>query len=497
MPPITADDVLKSIHDLKETMQNELKSVNERVAEAKKQAADDLVAMQAQFRRDFVSPGGPLTMMQGAAATQRGGLFAGQMKLPYMRMITLSAWNPVVLPSDKERLTIVQQLHDALVIRYWAKAFEMGEHASREDILREISQSDDWKMWEMQIVDAGYARANEIMHPGATPGSNFDFTLLSNQMIDLVRVEAVVATQFEEVTLPRAKVDFPALRSDVKSILGGGLSTYAVPATTNANVAGYPQTTMLIKPTTGQIEFNCIHNLGAIPYNDDMLEDSVVPFLPFVYKIGVYGLARGRDAVIINGDKTVPHMDSDVTAAYDIRKGWYGLRKMGENNEADINGPPTSVDVNTLMQKLGKYASNPRQLRLFLNVIDWLRICADPLMSKTAVGIDRQLLEEGVVDTIYGVPVVLTEEIRRDTAVNGQYDGVTTNNTLEILCRVDRFWRGQTRGVRIEQVRTPQALAGWLQLDSREDFQALDKEKADASFASGAAPVAIGVNVSS
>ena len=35
MPPVTADDVLKEIHDVKEIMQNNQKTMDERINEAK------------------------------------------------------------------------------------------------------------------------------------------------------------------------------------------------------------------------------------------------------------------------------------------------------------------------------------------------------------------------------------------------------------------------------------------------------------------------------
>lgn len=501
MPPINGEQLAQEIRETFTRMQDETKSLGEKLNENVEQTKKLSEQVQA-IRRERVGPGAPIAEDQAEAATQRGGIFDGKMKLQYQRMLQLSPKHTALAPRDSERLRAIQDLHDAVVFRYHFEAYKDSQR-SRNEIVATIAQSTDFKLYANALVDAGYLRAaNDILNPAGGTGVNLDYTLLSSQMIDLVWIEAVVSAQFPMVQLTRAKQDFPALRAHTKSLLGGGLTTYGVPANDPASVGTYPQATMLVRPTFGQVSFDCIHNVGAIAWTDDMAEDSVVPFLDQMRRQGAVMIARGRDSAIINGDTAGTHFDTGYTvSAYDMRKAWDGLRKWGVNNEATISNPITVDDINTLMQKLGPWARNPGELVLFLNVVDWLKLAADTdVKTVQNVGIDMATLRQGVVNRVYGVDIVLTEEIGRNLNVGGIYDGVTTDNTIEILVNRTRFWHGIRHDARVEMVRVPQALGQWLQVDVREDFQPIDVDAGstfDATFITnnGGAPVAIAVDV--
>lgn len=495
MPPVTADDVLKSIHDVKEIMQNNQKTMDERVNEAKG-LAERALAQQDAFRKEFVSPNAPITDEQGAYATQNKGLFEGRFKLGYQKMIDLSPSNPALLPRDSERLKTIQDLHDAVLIRFWTEAYKQS-HYVHERVMEKVAASLDFQLYAQQLVAAGYAKAaNDILNPVGGTGANLDFTLLSSQMVDLVRLSVRVAAQFRTIPLTRAKQEFPALRSDTKSVLGGGVS---LPSNDPAGIGAVPPANAILRPGFGQVAFAAVHNLGFIMWTDDMAEDSVVPFLPLIREQGAIMLARGRDAAIINGDVQTTHIDSDTTAAYDIRKAWNGLRRLGMNNEDNTAAGIVALDFNTLMKLMGKYAQNPADLVMFMNIIDWLKLAADStLLTVDKIGIDRATLRTGVTDRVFGVDIVVTEEVRRDLAVDGEYDGVTTDNTVLIMCNRNRFWLGQKGETKVEQVRVPQALGNWLQVDVREDFKPLDLDDTVSPLifpSGGNVPVALRVNV--
>ena len=494
---VTADDVLKSVHDVKEIMQNELKTVGERLTEAKG-LAEQALASQAELRRQFVSPGAPVTVEQGEHAAQKGGLFEGRFKLGYQKMIDLSPTSAALLPRDRERLKAIQDLHDAVVIRFYTESrkFQAYQH---DKVMEAVTSSVDFQLYAQQLINAGYAKAaNDILNPAGGTGVNLDFTLLSSQLIDLVRISAIVANQFQRIPLTRAKQEFPALRSDTKSVLGGGL-TPALPGTDPATITAVPPTAGILRPGFGQVAFACIHNLGFIMWTDDMAEDSVVPFLPLIREQGGIMIARGEDAAIINGDTQTTHIDTDTTNTYDIRKAWNGLRRLGMNNEDATTAGVAAADFNLLMRLMGKYARNPGELVMFMNVIDWLKLAADTTLTTVdKIGIDRATLRTGVIDRVFGVDIVVTEEVRRDLAVDGEYDGTTTDNTVLIMCNRTRFWLGQKGETKVEQVRVPQALGNWLQVDVREDFKPLDLDDTVSPLifpTGGNIPVALRVNV--
>jgi hypothetical protein len=496
MPPVTADDVLKSVSQVKEIMQDGLKSMDEKIAQAQGVAEQALAQVKAH-RAEFASPNSPMTLEQGEFANQRGGLFEGRFKLGYEKMIGLPASNPALLPRDKERLRSIQDLHDAVAIRVYSE-MRNNRRASYDQIMENVSKSTDFQMFAAHLVQGGYVRtAHDILNPAGGTGVNLDYTLLSAQMIDLISLHGMVAPQFRTIPLTRAKQEFPAIRGHAYSVLGGGAGV-ALPANDPAAVGAMPPASATKRPVLGQVNFNCIHNLGFMAYTDDMIQDSVVPFLSLIRDEAAIMIARGRDAAIINGDAQATHIDTDTTDTFDIRKAWNGLRRLATNNKIGIDAAITSADFFEMMAGLGKYATNPQRLVMFLNVIDWLKLSADSaLKTVDSIGIDRATLRQGVIDRVAGINIVVTEEIRRDLDVDGEYDGTPTDNTIEILCNTDRFWIGQMGTVKTEEVRVAQALANWIQVDVREDFKPLDIDDTVSPliFAAGVAPVVVGINV--
>lgn len=498
--PITPEDISARQAQITQMMQDEFKGMGEKINQT------HVLALQLQeeikeLRRENIGPGRPTSEAEDRLLNMSAGIFDGKVKASYEKAVTMSAHHPGMLDRDKERLRTLQFDHDTCVFKYWALKRQFP-HKSQNEIVSIMSALPDLQRYAQNLEALGFFRANEILNPAGGTGTNLDFTLLSGELIDLVEVEAVVGSQFERKTLTRAKQDFPALRAHAKSVLGGGLTTYPVPATAPGSIGGAPQTTMVVQPTYGQVAFSCIHNLGAIMWNDDMQEDSVIDLTSQLRTEAAVMIARGRDAAIINGVKTgTTHLDSDTEAgsAYQIERAWHGLRYMGNaNNKVAISADITAADFNTLMRPMAQFAQRVQNLVMFLHVIDWLKLAGDPdLQTVQSVGLDMATLRNGVVNRVFGVDIVLTPEIRRNLTTAGIYDGVTTDNTIEIMVDRTRYWNGVKHDARVEEVRIPQALANWIQVDVREDFQAKDIDAGDNQFQQAAAPLAIGRDVTS
>lgn len=494
MPPVTGEQILKEVADLRTQMADDTKTVGERIAGAEelaKQAVEDL----KEFRKQQLAPGSPVPDDIRMVQSQRGGMFRGPLRVPYSRMLQAMPSDADIRPHDREQLSDLQTMHTAMVIRYDYLKRHKPDIAGPDWMVRELQKAPEWPAFANAYVDAGYARAaNDIMNPAGGEGVNLEFTLLTGQLLEYVRLATTVAPQFREVTLPRHKTEFPVLRGDTKAKLGGT----SLPATNADNVAGAPLSAYRLTADFGKIAFDCKHCLGFLMYNDDMVEDSVVPIVPVLTEQTAIMIARATDAAIINGDLTGTHMDSDVTAADDFRKAWYGLRKLSQNNEASIGAAITVPDIQTMEFKLGKFAQRPQELVLFLSIKEWLKLMQDDKVRLVLnAGVDLATLRTGVISNLFGIDIVVTEEIRRDLNASGDFDNTTTTKTIEILCNRTRFWIGRTRDVRTETVRAPQALTNWVQADVRLDFQPIDKESTDTIFAAGDAPVCVGINVTS
>ena len=492
---VSADQILKEVHDLREYMADENKTVNERVAGAEAMAKETLENLK-EYKRAQLAPTTPAPIDITGAMTQRGGLFQGGYRLPYTRMLMAETNDPDVRASDREQLHELQTLATAMTIRYYYLLKKAPRLGGEDWLVRELQKAPEWPAFSSAYVSAGYARAaNDILNPSGGEGAQLEFTLLTGQLIEYIRLATIVAAQFREVTLPRHKCDFPILVGDTRAKLGGT----NLPATDASNIGGGPLSNYRLFPDFGQIEFDCKHCLGFLLYNDDMVEDSVVPIVPILQEQTGIMIARATDGAIINGDIAASMDSADVPAAEDFRRAWNGLRRLGQNQETAIAATIVATDISTIRAKMGKYGINPSDLVLFLSPTEWLRLLTDATLKTVDVaGIDRATLRTGVVDQVWGIDVVVTEEIRRDLNAGGDYDNVTLTKTIEILCNRTRFWLGRTRDVRTEMVRAPQALANWVQADLRRDFKPIDLDRTTGSgatflFPAGPAPVAIAI----
>src|SRR5262245_38751137 len=149
MANVTPDDILKEIHDLKSHMQDESKSVGERLAETEK-AAQAALDAASELRKAQLSPGVPMPYLAGEAASQPGGMFDGKAQLSYKRMLETPLNDPTLLPRDRERLATLHDMHTAMVIRF--------DYLSRK---KPAHEGPDWIMRKMRTAPEfpGYANA--------------------------------------------------------------------------------------------------------------------------------------------------------------------------------------------------------------------------------------------------------------------------------------------------------------------------------------------------
>jgi len=498
-----ADEILQKIQGIKDyvgtTNEHTKAELNERIDKVAGDAKELVEVEMAKVRQESVGANSPLDAEQAFYLEQKGGLFGGKFRMPYRKMLSLPKTSQLN-PDEQERHNTIKDLHDATVLHYYAlsaKATKPG--MDQRWVMGELQKTEDFKLYSSHLESAGYFKTGELIDPSATPGSYLDFTLLSSQLIDMVREGGQVASFFPRITLTRAKQDFPAFRGDTEAVLGGGM-TPAVPYVNHSQITANPFATeeAFKTPTLGEIGFTASHCIGFLAYTDDQLEDSIVPILPMLREQASVMIARAIDNCIINGDKTASHQDSNVSAP-SFQKAWYGLRFAAQSgalpgaHTTDLVGDIVSGDFNTLMQSMGKYAQDPSKLVCFLNVLDWLKLGADTtLLTVQNVGLDRATIRKGVVQQVHGVDVALSEFVPRYLDATGVYNAANTDGAM-IMCRPDRWWLAQKNQLDIETVRVPAALGNFIQADVRVDFQPLDLNKGTYQFAAGAAPVEVGL----
>ncbi len=473
---LSADEILKKFHDVMEKMSQANENLLEKVDKVQADATQALDEMKA-WKAENVSMTAPLDEVAAMYAQQRGGIFGGKFKLPMKKMLSFPASSGTLNGGEQERLKTIQDLHDANTLRYWAYAKKMRPGEDSASLMARMAETDDFKLYCNHLVAAGYAKgANDLLNPAAGTGANLDFTLLSAQLIDLMRLEALLPAQFTTMTLTRKTQEFPALRAGVKAVLGGGVG---LPEDDATLLTVTPPAGAIKKPTFGQVQFSAVHCLGFIMYTDDMLEDSIVPLLPILRAQAVSMINDAKEDAIVNGDTTATHMDDDI-ATPNFAVAWDGMRKMADETEGTFDKGDAIIsplDANLMMRKMGKYAKKLSDLVWVMNITDWLILAADAELRTVDKAGDRATLRQGVVNQVSGVDIVLSAEIRRDLGLAGAHVGTPSLDVFAttVLFNRTRFWLAEKNQLDIEMVRVPQALGNWIQADLRVDFQAIDK----------------------
>jgi hypothetical protein len=275
------------------------------------------------------------------------------------------------------------------------------------------------KMWGYSFD--GTALGKALAEATATAGAEWVPTLLSADFIEKFRLASKVAQLFPEVPMPSNPFDLP--------FLGGELTWYLVPESTSDEPSKAPASTV----TTGK---------------RTLTEDSILAVLPLLKEeLNVSG-GEAIEDVLINGDLTATHMDSDVTSALDRRKAWNGLRRLA------ITAATARVDTGTfsattaisIRTKMGKYGVTPSDCAYIVSLSAYAKMLAfTEVMTVDKYG-PLATIVTGELARLSGSPILISERVRQDLNATGYYDGTTMTKT-EILTAFRRGFVIGTRGL--------------------------------------------------
>lgn len=146
--------------------------------------------------------------------------------------------------------------------------------------------------------------------------------------------------------------------------------------------------------------------------------------------------------VLINGDDSSSHQDSDVSSSNDRRKAFKGLRKLA-GTKHDNKGEEFDIStLNKMIELLGRFGRGKISELVLLvspNIATQLRD-AEQLQTLDKFGPQASILT-GEAGKVNGISVIDTDYMRSDLNASGVYDGVTKNLTGAILFNPNYlFW---------------------------------------------------------
>jgi hypothetical protein len=488
-------------------------------------AVHDQVQELQRSRRHALPDDSPLAdEITGDKMSAKGGWKS----FDYTKVLSLPANHAILRSSDKEELDQIQNYHDACLVKFWMKIARLGRAGGPQAVWAEMVQDEEFKTYCQLRERAGFGGAEELqgqmakgfikiqhddredqykktggptlMSPTLIP--NLDFTLLSAQLIQKMRLDLVVAAFFAQKRLTRHSQKFPIKGADAMGVWGNGVTQKVPgvddPGTGTTPSAVYPN---FLSPnffsalTYPAVQFDVEPLLTYLAWNDDMEEDSVISWLPEVRDEASYGNARALDRAILDGDKTATHQDTDVglntanngATSNDFRRAFYGIRKYTRANYAkDNSGGIFDVDdAHTLRASMGLPGMR-RGFGYFMNLKTWFQqvgaaayvanASTNPsgnlLRTLNTIG-DGATLRTGQIGELYGQPVMISEFVRIDTT-NAGINGASGNTLgLVIAANGEQSAVGMFNDMRIVTESFP--LVGWnvIMAKARVDFKPL------------------------
>jgi hypothetical protein len=309
------------------------------------------------------------------------------------------------------------------------------------------------------ITDSDFYRAEftpalEAISNTATVGSGADYvpTILSNNLIERVNLDLIVASLFPGVEMPSNPFHIPGLSvSRVRSGMG-------IENTDDADIgtADSPKRVKRVTPATRKIELNAKKFWAEAFCTKEQEEDAIIAMLEIITEELLDALAADLEDSIINGD-TAAALDTAAGfyAVDDPLRNFDGLRKRcpaGTKTDA-TNTVLSAATLRTNRKRLKKYGTKPSELAHLISVTNYIQLLADPaVLTLDKYGPDATILT-GELGKVDGVPVVLSEYVHDNLNATGVYDNVTTNRSLAITVSRRGFLLGNRREMMVEVLR--------------------------------------------
>lgn len=282
---------------------------------------------------------------------------------------------------------------------------------------------------------------------------------------EMVRASGKVAPLFTRIDIPTNPWKWPVEGSDAVSY------RVAEPTSDTATKVG-ASTPGTVAPTFDAEIFG-----ARTLFSRSIEADSALAVLPFVRNKLARAFVNGEEMAILDGDSDGTHQDTDVQAigATDVRTAWDGLRKKAIAQTV-VTATTTSV-ANLLLIRggMGKWGVNPADLAYIIGVSAYHDLIGDAnLLTVDKMGPNATILN-GMVGSVGGVPVIVSEFVREDLNASGVEDGITSTKTYNLCVNRTEWAIGQRMALDVEvddsiYRETYQRVVVGFQ---REDFQSL------------------------
>ena len=276
----------------------------------------------------------------------------------------------------------------------------------------------------------------------ASAGTEWVPTGIGASLHEKVRAAGKVAPLFARINLPASPWKWP--------IEGGDLTAYRVAEPTSDTATKVTASSATTVAATFDAEI-----FGARTLWSRTLDvESAIAMAAFQREKLVQAFVDAEEKAILDGDTDGTHMDTDVHAlgATDARWAWDGLRKKAIAQTLPATGQTTTSVANLLLLRkaMGLWGVDPTSLAYIVGVSAMHTLLGDAnLLTVDKMGPQATILN-GMIGSVGGVPVVVSQHVREDLNATGVNDGITTTKTYNLCVNRGEWALGQRMALDVE-----------------------------------------------
>ena len=304
----------------------------------------------------------------------------------------------------------------------------------------------DYELLSAILISSGKPVSDELRKAldtaTATEGAEYIPTAFASEVWEKIRLEAKIASLFRFLEMPSDPYKVP-----ISSTLP---EMYLVSESLVYNEADFPESS----PGTDNVTLNAkkfaIHSM----YSGELVEDSIVPILPFLRDQLMLSASHGIDNVLLNGDIVTAatgniNLDDEAPVSTKNYLAMDGLRKLAivtnTANKNDAAGAITAAKFALLRGLMAVYGINPNYLAAVVDMATYL----DMVELTEVKTIDQYgpsaTIRTGELAKCYGIPLIVSEEMGL-TEADGKICKTPASNTKGQICMVStRGWLGGWR----------------------------------------------------
>jgi HK97 family phage major capsid protein len=274
-------------------------------------------------------------------------------------------------------------------------------------------------------------------------------------LIEDMELDRVVELLFEEITQPLNPFYFPAMVGTEEAQFLAELAEPDAQTYTDAD------RTWTAKRFAQPLEISKEAELGAVVAIVDIMVRRIRD-----------AISRAAEQVLINGDASATHQDSDTHAGSSTlaAKAFNGLRKLTNSGAKTDLSTLNATNMIALRKKMGVYGQNLSRLAYIVSMTTYINL----LLMEKVLTVDKYgqmaTLATGELGKLAGIPIIVSEYIREDLNATGVYDGVTTNKSIVLLVNRSAFWRSKYGDIAINTDQYVTKNSRYWQIERRMGF---------------------------